>query len=244
MDAKNIIAVGLLLFFAFCCVEKGMAQVADLSTYDTDNTPPSFPMNLEGEVIYFEKFEPIYFQDIEGMINKIKLRGDSLKFRSTIGEILEAHNKLLYRQYNDELIEYIHKRGLVGKVVPIFPRDLEEMETPRFVIRNNMNLLTAMLEFYESDSSKSVEKHQFYLHDTRSNTEYRKFDEIKDIVGVTSAYFYLEEKDKLESMDRETFEKQLRYRRGPGSSPLKKGVLTVAVAAVAVLYYGAGLGDL
>lgn len=221
---RNLFAIAAfcLLFFGALAQEKLEEETDTVASLDifpeairvkeeTLNEDYSLPKNLAGEKVYFEKFSQIYLHDLNEEINNLSMDEDSVKFRSSLVNLISAYNKLYYRKFNEYLASTIETMEIDSHIVPIYKRDLREMnqQDVRFVVRNEINIVEGFLTAYENDDFQQVYEQKFYLYDKKTGTKYLSYENMTQMLMALDLYYALEQNGLLDEMDKEELEQKI-----------------------------------
>ena len=150
----------------------------------------SAPMEITNAKVYFEKFSPVTEFEVQQQVEKITLRKDSVEFLGALVELKEFYNKVIYRKLNEQIIREISSFDLSDRVIPVYRRDLNESNdtTIRYVIRNDLNMMEALISDYGRDNMRKLNFQVFYIEDLKTGEKYRSHVSIYNMLQVLNVH--------------------------------------------------------
>lgn len=243
---KKLLPVFIFLISFHYCIAQDDDYIIDFDSEDSISNTTSYTKSEKGEMvtkdylpleilnshIYFEKFSPLYIQDISAedveRIRKSHAIGDFITN-------LDFYNAHLYRNINEIIQSSIIEFNLNEKITPFYYRDFNESidESHRFIIKSSFSIVD-MYENYKFNQNKN--QYSFYLYDKKNNIKYFEFSSAYDILKVINYLEKNKNKKKFQNLTQEKLnliiKKQIKKKKEINYKRISKITLAVVLYGI------------
>ncbi|MGD1845742.1 MAG: hypothetical protein ACFB10_10160 [Salibacteraceae bacterium] len=172
----------------------------------------SIPLELCGQTLFLQKYDPVYLHEIDSLDFKIIGYSNEKLDEYLLG--LKVYNQVVYRQLNELLKEFIEENAdLKGRVELMGFRDFRESKSSdvRFILQRNFTVSDLLLSSEREEAVGGLEEGLTYsIFDRQNDTVYRAIEDLREFQIMFENYNVLCDNDHLSKFTESDLEESLR----------------------------------
>lgn len=180
-------------------------------TFSQNESDFYFPIEIQNEKVYVQKFSHIHVKDFEEEDIKKIISGDSSNMSEFL-EILDYYNKIYYRKVNDRLQTLINEYKKESQFLPAYFRDFNEDNDTliRFIVTCDFSIIDVYNQYKTKGYFSFNDSYfKYYIYDRQEKIKYQSFKGIYAALSGLDLLFDYSEKENFIKLERKAREKKI-----------------------------------